>query len=144
MTGYQKNIDIRWSDIDANLHLRHSAYYDFGAYCRMCFLVDHEASMEKFTQYKVGPILLREECVFKRELHFGDVVQINIMLKKATNDLGRWTIVHEIWKNIEKLAAIITVDGAWMDTEKRKIASPPVFAAAAFNQLEKTTDFQWI
>jgi acyl-CoA thioester hydrolase len=35
MNQYSKKIDIRWSDIDANFHLRHSVYYDLGAFLRM-------------------------------------------------------------------------------------------------------------
>jgi acyl-CoA thioesterase FadM len=31
-------IQLRWADIDANFHVRHSVYYDWGAMCRMEFL----------------------------------------------------------------------------------------------------------
>ena len=34
---YEKNIDIRWADLDPNFHVLHSKYLDFGAYCRMSF-----------------------------------------------------------------------------------------------------------
>lgn len=122
---YFKPIEIRWSDLDPNFHLRHSAYYDFGAYCRIAFMAEHALGLDVLAANNIGPILFREECVFKRELTFGDTVKINLKLTKTTPDFSRWTMVHEIWKNETTLAAIITVDGAWLDTIKRKLAIPP-------------------
>jgi len=43
---------------------------------------------------------------------------------KATQDFSRWTMVHEVFKN-NILSAVITVDGALMDTIKRKFTFPP-------------------
>ena len=66
------SVQIRWSDIDANLHLRHSVYYDWGAMCRMEFLNDHNLTIDVMNQLKVGPIIFREECVFRKEIKFID------------------------------------------------------------------------
>jgi acyl-CoA thioester hydrolase len=144
MAAYKKSVEVRWSDLDPNFHLRHSAYYDFGAYCRICFLTDHGATTALMLQHKIGPILFREECVFRREIVFGDRVEINLRLKKSTRDNSRWTMIHEILKNGDTLAAIITIDGAWIDTEKRKLTAPPSFVLSAFDDVERTSDFEWI
>jgi acyl-CoA thioesterase FadM len=32
MTSFSKQLSFRWSDLDPNFHVRHSAYYDFGAH----------------------------------------------------------------------------------------------------------------
>ena len=141
MTEYKKAIEIRWSDLDPNLHVRHSAYYDFGAYCRICFLTENGLTTTLMLEHKLGPVLLREECVFRREISFGDVVTINVTLKTITPDYKRWTMVHEIYKNDKVLSAIITVDGAWIDTERRKLTTPPSFASETFDKIPKTIDF---
>jgi len=48
---------------------------------------------------------------------------------KATQDFSRLSMVHEVFKN-DILSAVITVDGAWMDTIKRKFTySPDMFTA---------------
>jgi acyl-CoA thioester hydrolase len=117
--------EIRWSDIDPNFHVLHSKYYDYCANARMQVLTQRGITMEIIQQEHVGPILFREECVFKRELKFGDTVEIKLKLLKATADFSRWSFVNEIWKNGDTLAAVVTVDGAWMDTEQRKLAVPP-------------------
>ena len=124
MTDYFKQIEIRWSDLDPNFHLRHSAYYDFGAYCRISFMNEHGLTPQVMMHNHIGPVIFREECVFKKEIKFGDAVKINLTMEKATQDFSRWTMVHEVWKN-DVLSAVITVDGAWMDTVKRKLTVPP-------------------
>lgn len=125
MTDYFKQIEIRWSDLDPNFHLRHSVYYDFGAYSRISFMNEHGLTPQVLMHLNIGPIIFREECVFKREIKFGDEVKINLRVEKAKNDFSRWTMVHEIWKSGDILSAVITVDGAWMDTLKRKLTVPP-------------------
>lgn len=117
--------EIRWADIDANFHVLHSKYYDYCADARMKVLGNAGISMQLIQQYGVGPVLLREECVFKRELKFGDEVEIRISLQKAADDFSRWSFINEIWKNNDTLAAVVTVDGAWMDVVKRKLVAPP-------------------
>lgn len=117
--------EIRWADIDANFHVLHSKYYDFCADARMKALTTAGISMQLIQQFGVGPVLLREEAVFKRELKFGDAIEIRIYLQKASDDFSRWSFVNEIWKNNDTLAAIVTVDGAWIDVNKRKLVTPP-------------------
>lgn len=143
MNHYSKKIDIRWSDIDANFHLRHSVYYDLGAFLRMSFLTENGLSAAAMQQEHIGPILFREESVFKKEIHFSDHIEMNVQLVKSTEDMGRWTMRHEIRKNGETLCALITIDGAWMDTRIRKLAVPPEHFREVFKQLPRSADFEW-
>lgn len=142
--NYSKTVEIRWSDLDPNFHVRHSVYYDFGAFIRMTCLTDLGLSTEVLSQHQLGPILFREECLFKREIHFKDTVSINLVLKHCTPTYSRWTMQHELIKNGDIVAAIITVDGAWMDTAKRRLTVPPAFVLPAMEQLPRADDFKWI
>jgi len=144
MSGYSKKIEIRWSDIDPNFHLRHSVYYDFGAFVRVAYMTDNGLTPFIMQQQQIGPILFREECVFKREIHFNDVVEVNVQLVKSTPDMSRWTMIHEIWKNGDTLSAIITIDGAWINTALRKLAVPPESFKQVFEQMPRTENFEYI
>lgn len=144
MELYKKQVEIRWSDMDPNFHLRHSVYYDWGAFVRMSFLCEHGITPSVLSQCHFGPILFREECVFKREIHFGDKVEVNLLLRKCRRDRSRWTMIHEIWKNGDTLSAIITADGAWMDTHIRKLAVPPQLIMDGFEKISKSPDFEWV
>lgn len=129
--------------MDPNFHLRHSVYYDIGAYSRISFLNEHGFTPDVLVQHQVGPILFREECVFKREIRFEDRVRVNLQLQKSFRDISRWTMIHELWKNETTLAAVITVDGAWMDIVKRKLTAPPHELTEVFEKVPRTEDFAW-
>lgn len=143
MSSYIKPIEIRWSDLDPNFHLRHSVYYDFGAYIRFSFLEEHGLTSSFMVKHQFGPILFREECVFKREIRKDDVITIDVQLLKARPDHSRWTIQHRIIKNDDEIAAIITVDGAWMDVVQRKLTIPPDTVKHVFDKMPKAEQFIW-
>lgn len=142
MQKFETKIDIRWADLDPNFHVLHSKYYDFGAYCRMLFLVQNGLTAERMSEMKMGPILFREEATFRRELNFGDTVHINLELTAASENYSRWSMRHHLIKNENKTAAIIQVDGAWMDTEIRKLAVPPSLIAETFTHIPRSEDFK--
>lgn len=144
MEAFNAKLEIRWADLDPNFHVLHSRYYDFGAYCRMAFLVEHGLTPAVMQQHHIGPIIFREECFFKREINFGDDILVNVRLSKMTSDYGRWSMEHEIWKNGDTLAATINIDAAWMDTQKRKLTIPPPVITKVFEETPKTDNFQVI
>jgi acyl-CoA thioester hydrolase len=89
-----------------------------------------------------GPILFREECIFRKEIGLSDTIFMHTKISKMRPDASRWSIVHEFKNEEDKLCAIITVDGAWMDTTLRKIANPtPAIAVEAMSSIPKTADF---
>jgi acyl-CoA thioester hydrolase len=141
MATFTAKAAIRWADIDPNFHVLHSKYYDYCANARMEILSQYGITMQLVQEEHIGPILFREECVFKRELKFGDDIEIRIKLLKATADFSRWSFVNEIWKNGDTLAAVVTVDGAWMDTVKRKLAIPPESFQTAFAAMPRSENF---
>jgi acyl-CoA thioester hydrolase len=141
MTSYEKKIEIRWADLDPNFHLLHSKYYDIAAFIRMSFMVENGLTPAVFMKLHFGPIIFREEGIFFREINFGDKVTANIKLQKVTDDYRKWTIVTEIFKNTDTLAATVTVDGAWMDTAARKITTMPAEWIHLFEKAPKADNF---
>jgi acyl-CoA thioester hydrolase len=142
MATFTKEISIRWSDLDPNFHMRHSAYYDFGAQHRIEILEQFGLNMKVMQQEHFGPILFREECVFRKEIRLNSKVFITTKVGKMKADASRWTIVHELTNENDELYAIMTVEGAWMDTKLRKLANPtPQVAIDVMNAMPKTTDF---
>jgi acyl-CoA thioester hydrolase len=144
MKLFESPVQIRWSDLDPNFHLRHSVYYDWGAMCRVEFLSKYGLTSELMQQLHFGPIIFREECVFKREIRMGDPVTISLELIQSKKDYSRWTIRHNIMKNKDTVAAILTIDGAWIDTQKRKLALPPQEGIDVFAQMPVNENFQWL
>lgn len=142
MSTFSKEISIRWSDLDPNFHLRHSAYYDFGAQHRIEILSQEGLTMKVMQEQHFGPVAFREECIFRKEIHLGDTITISTKIGKMKADASRWTIVHELHNQKNVLCAKITIDGAWMDTKLRKLAVPtPTIALQVMNAIPKTEDF---
>lgn len=143
MSAFKKSIQVRWSDLDPNFHVRHSAYYDWGAFCRIEFLNAYGLSSDVMMALQFGPILFREECIFRREIKMGDDISINLELLKSRKDFSRWSIKHEITKGDGQLAAQLTVDGAWINMVLRKLATPPEKVAEVFDKMPKAEGFEW-
>ncbi len=144
MENFSRAVQIRWSDLDPNFHLRHSVYYDWGAFCRVEFLNEYGLTAKVMQQLRFGPILFREECVFRKEIISGDAVTMDLNITKSRRDFSRWTIQHHIYKNGDTLAAVLTVDGAWLHVVERKLASPPEEVYKVFDQMPKATHFEWL
>ena len=144
MKEFIKEVQVRWSDLDPNFHLRHSVYYDWGAFCRIEFLIAYGLTSEVMIEMNFGPILFREECMFRKEIRLNDIVTIDLRLLKSKKDFSRWSIEHMIRKNGNTIAAILTVDGAWMDTLKRKLFTPPEEVAHVFSRMPVSDKFQWL
>lgn len=139
---FKQTVQIRWADIDANRHLRHSVYYDYGASMRMNALTAAGLSMKKLGELMMGPILFREEGVFKKEILFEDMITIDVEIVRARKDYSRWSLRHHFRKEDGALAAIVNIDGAWMDLAKRKLTVPGEFIAHIFEQFPKSSDFE--
>lgn len=145
MTAFRKKIALRWADLDPNFHVRHSVYYDLGAEQRVEILEANGLTLKFMKENHLGPILFREECIFRREIHMADEVYITAKVAKMRADASRWSIRHELIRGDEKLLATLNVDGAWIDTTLRKLASPvPDVVREVFEHFPKTDDFTLI
>jgi acyl-CoA thioester hydrolase len=144
MEKYSVPLNIRWADIDANRHLRHSVYYDFAAAMRMNYLNSNGLTTEKLIEFQVGPILFREEAVFKREVKLEDKVELDVKMIKAMPDYSRWSLQHHFTKPDGTVCTILTVDGAWMDLVKRKLTVPNDFIQGIFGDFPRGAEFEWM
>lgn len=133
---------VMWSQIDANRHLRHSAYADFAAQARVEMLEALGMTAAVMAQNRIGPILFREETVYLREVRPGDTVKVTCSLSKCRKDGSRWSFVQCIYRGDDVLAAEVTVEGAWIDMDKRKLTFPPKdFNQRFLDELPKTEHF---
>ncbi|MBC8033866.1 MAG: thioesterase family protein, partial [Chitinophagaceae bacterium] len=122
---------------------RHSVYYDYGASIRIDYLQQNGITPEYLRENNLGPIIFREECLFKREIKPTDKVTIDLELIRSSRNSARWSIRHHIFKNGDTLSALLTVDGAWIDTVKRKLTIPPPAASESFQQMPRGEGFEW-
>lgn len=141
MKEFHITLDIRWSDVDQNRHVRHSAYYDYGAHARVQFLESVGFNARKLGQLNIGPILFKEQCNFIKELNPSGRITINVLKGAIQEGSPKWILYHEIFNEKGEKAAHIKAEGAWMDLNERKVTLPPHELFEHFNALKAGEDF---
>ena len=142
MHPFTKVVEVRWSDIDANQHMRHNAYADLCTHTRMEWLAAAGFGMDAFMAHGFGPVLFRESTEYRREVHLGERITVDVQVAAASPDNSRWKIRQQLIKPDGKLAAIYEVAGAWMDLRERKLIPPPAALAAILADLPRCADFE--
>ena len=123
---FSRSYEVIWADLDANAHMRHTAYMDYAAQVRLAWLGEMGFSIERLNQAGVGPILFTETTRYQREVRGGERI-----LKVGPNEGG-------------ELAALVEVQGAWLDLRARKVAPPPPELLAAVERWPRSADFALI
>lgn len=134
----------RWADFDANIHMRHTAYNDYAAEVRLRYFKKFNITIADFAKENIGPILFEENTKFLKEIHLGENITANLKIIGMSANGERWKMQHEVFNEVGKLSAIITVYGAWLDLKKRKLTTPPKHFFEAFATADKAENFQEI
>lgn len=116
---------VLWSMIDVNGHVRHSAYSDMCTQARSNLMIEVGLSMKECLKLGIGPVLFREETIFKREVRMDEFVYIEVALTKYDTTKSRFSIQHKLFKEDGTLSAIVNVDGAFMDLKARALTVLP-------------------
>lgn len=134
---FEKEIEVRWADVDQNRHVRHSSYYDYGAHVRVACLMAAGYDSERLGQEGIGPILFHEECSFLKEIKSNETIRVNLKRGELHPQGLKFTLHHEFFNQAGDKLAHITVKGAWMDLDRRKICVPPDELKKAFESLDE-------
>ena len=54
---FQPTIQIGWGDMDANGHMRNSAYMDVASDVRMMFFMTHGITAAEFARWRIAPFV---------------------------------------------------------------------------------------
>lgn len=141
---FEVTFKTRWSDFDANKHMRHTAYNDYAAEVRVRYFKQQGFTIQDFAKDNLGPILFNENTSFHKEIHMGEDITIDLSLQAVSSKSERWKLQHHVYNESGKLAAEINIYGAWIDLEKRKLTVPSEKFHQLFSALKKTTDFEEI
>lgn len=139
---YIKEFDIKWSDLDPNRHLRHSVYSDYATQVRISFLAENGFPFAKFQELQIGPVLMKEEIVFFREVGMeNDFINIDIQLAGLAPNGAKWKLRHNIVRADGLIAASILAEGCWLDLKLRLPAIPPKDLYEALLTVPKSHDY---
>jgi acyl-CoA thioester hydrolase len=125
LTVYNKTVEVRWSDCDANGHMRHSAYLDVATHVRFAYLAERGYTAERFHAQGIAPAIVAESLRYLREVRHPETIRVDFNLEAFSDDGARWKVFHTLYKESGKRAAIVQVEGAFLDIKTRKMRTPP-------------------
>ena len=138
----QERFAVRWSDVDANRHVRNTIFSDFATHTRFRLLEAHGFGQSQFEAMRFGPVMFREEIRYRRELTFGDDVTVSVLFAGLSEDGSQWRVHQEVTRDGGKQAAILTIEGAWIHLDTRKLVCPPPDLLEILRSFPRTGDFE--
>lgn len=140
--AHEEHFAVRWSDLDANRHVKNTIFSEFATHTRFRLLEAHGFDQAKFERLRFGPVMFREEIRYRRELAFGDEVVVSVLFAGLSEDGSQWRVHQEVTRGDGKQAAILTIDGAWIHLDRRKLIAPPDELVQLLRRLPRTSSFQ--
>jgi acyl-CoA thioester hydrolase len=139
--AFEEQFAVRWSDLDANRHVRNTIFSEFATHTRFRLLEAHGFTQARFERLRFGPVMFREEIRYRRELVFGEAVSVNVLFAGLARDGSQWRVRQEVTRADGRQAAILTIDGAWIHLDDRKAVAPPEDLLDVLRSLPRTGDF---
>lgn len=140
--AHEEHFTARWSDLDANRHLRNTLFSEFATHTRFRLLQAHGFSQAAFESLRFGPVMFREEIRYRREVLFGERITVNVLFAGLSDDGSQWRVRQEVRREDGKQAALLTIDGAWIHLDTRKLVPPPPELLEVIRGLPRTGDFE--
>lgn len=142
MDRYAKTFPVRWADCDANGHVRNTAYSEYAIDVRMAFLAEHGFGFDRFVEAGIGPVVLREETDYLREVRLGDTVEVDLAVVGLSPEGGRFRFAHEFHRSDGTRSARLVILGGWMDLRARRLVAPPPPLLAAIRELPRAEPYE--
>jgi acyl-CoA thioester hydrolase len=134
--------DVRWTDIDANRHVRYSAYIDAAAEQRYRFFTEHNLPPEAFDKLNMGPVYTTLTANFFREVRLGETLTIKYLLTGLSPTGVRWKVQHDFLKASGKKAVSILLEGTILNLTTRQPTAPTPEIMAVFQLVPRGSDFE--
>lgn len=128
--------------MDFNGHMKNTGYLDAAADVRMQFFVSRGLSIEEFAKRRIGPVMVRDELEYFRELRLLDPVDVTLESAGVSPDGSRFRLRNTFYRDDGKEVARVTSVGVWLDLLARRVVAPPDDLRQMTESLSRTGDFQ--
>lgn len=135
---------VGWGDLDGNNHFANVAILHRAADARLLFFAARGFPGSRFAEEKVGPVMLRDELVYRKELRLLEEFTVDLRLVGLSPDGVRFALENTFRNTSGEVTAIVTSEGVWLDLEKRKPRPPPPDLDAVQRQMPRGDLFKEI
>ncbi len=139
---YAKQFEIRWSDVDANRHLRNSAYIDYMSHTRMSLFLESGLGQKHLIAYNLAPVALYEHMFYFKESFPDKPITVSLELKGLSENGMFFQFLHNFYDEKGKNLARCEMMGAWIDLDTRKLTELTDEVYNIFGAFDKTEDFK--
>lgn len=141
MTPFVLRYHARWGDMDFNGHMRNTAFLDVCGDVRMRFFAEHGFSMRDLEKLAVGPVILRDELEYHRELRLLDPYDLSLAVAGSSEDRSHFRMLNEFRRPDGDRCATVTSTGGWLDLRRRRFTAPPQVLHDVLGMLPKAPGF---
>ena len=133
---------VRWSECDANGHVRNTAYSEYAIEVRLAYLSARGYGYDQMRRDGVGPVVTREEIDYLRECHLGEALTMDFTVLGLSAEGTRFRMGHELVKTDGTLAARLVVHGGWLDLAARRLVPPPAALRSVMEGVPRGETFE--
>ena len=134
-------MEIRWSDLDPNQHLANSGYLNFMSATRIKHMVSQGVSYNDLKKWNLGPVVLREEIHYFKEVFPGKPVYVSHEVSGISEDGAFYKIRHNFYNHKGENFARGAMTGTWIDLKTRKITPPKIEIIEKLMSKDRCNDF---
>lgn len=142
MNTFLATFKVKWCDVDPYQHLRNSVYQDYGDHTRIEYFSKNGYPFKRFIDAQYGPVILKTSCEYLREVLLDEHITLDCHCFLRTSDYTRWGIQHNVRKEDKTLAAVLKIEGGFLDLRKRKLITPDEHVKKIMYNMPKTNDFR--
>ena len=137
---FTRSFQAGWGDMDFNAHMRNTAFLDRAADTRMMYFASCGFSMSEFAKRRIGPVVLKDEIEYYREVHLLETIDVTLELAGLSADGSRFKLRNAILRDGRPMALVVST-GGWLDLSVRKFAPPTEELTAALRALQRSADY---
>ena len=138
---YTKQFEIRWSDVDANVHLANSAYINFMSHTRMAFFIEHGFSTNTLGDHYIAPVVFYEHIYYFKEAFLGQLIKVSLVVSGLSEDGMFFKFDHNFYNAKGENIAHCVILGAWIDSKARKLTVLPKELLLKANNFPKSENY---
>lgn len=139
-TAFRLSVSARWSEIDANQHVRNTAYSEWATFARSEWLASLDYDFQKLMEMDLSAVILEDSTRYVKEIFLGEEIAIVLELAGLSSDRTRFRVRHTFLRG-DRLCAVHDVLGAWVNLSSRRLAAPPSPLFDVCSKLERTLDY---
>lgn len=139
--SFIKKFEVRWSEIDANRHMIHTAYSSYMVETRMAFFKAHHIDISTFERLKIGPVILNEHMHYIKEIYPGEEITVNLKMSGMSGDGMFLRFDQSLFNTQGLISAFARILISWISFEGRSLCPIPQEWMPMLSEIEKTNDF---